>query len=105
MYQDVTLWTMIVATFTDLSWTGFTIVCSFGLIAVFWCFLPFSVFGLRGRLEALAERQREQSLLLVTEFRETSQILGTVWNMPVPKGEFDDSYPPRGESAAHPAGH
>jgi len=105
MNQPIDLGIVIVNTFSNLSWTGFTVVCTLGAIALLWCFLPLAVFGVRGRLEAMAERQREQSLLLVTEFRQTSQILGQVWGMPVPKGEFDDSYPPRAEGSAHPTVH
>lgn len=104
MNHPVDLGIVLANTFSDLSWTGFTVVCALGAIALMWCFLPLAVFGVRGRLEAMAERQHDQSLQLVTEFRQTAQILGQVWSMPVPKGEFDESYPPRDRDATHPHG-
>ena len=62
-------------TLSDLSWTGFTFVCALGLIFVLWCVLPFAVFGVKRRLDAIESAQRHQTELLATELRRTNEIL------------------------------
>lgn len=60
---------------TELSWTGFTFVCAFAFIVVLWCVLPFAIFGVKRRLDAIESAQRHQTELLATELRRTNEIL------------------------------
>ena len=62
-------------TLSDLSWTGFTFVCALAFIVVLWCVLPFAIFGVKRRLDAIESAQRHQTELLATELRRTNEIL------------------------------
>ena len=75
MNQTVDLGTVLGNTFSNLSWTGFTLACAILLVAVLWCILPFAVFGVKRRLDAIENAQRQQTELLIGELRRTNELL------------------------------
>lgn len=75
MQQPVDLSMVLGNTLANLSWTGFTFMCALLLIGALWCVLPFAVFGVKRRLDAIEVAQRMQTELLLTELRRTNEIL------------------------------
>ncbi|MFN4088331.1 MAG: hypothetical protein ACK4QW_04715 [Alphaproteobacteria bacterium] len=75
MNQTVDLGTVLGNTFANLSWTGFTLVCAIILVGILWCILPFAVFGVKRRLDAIESAQRQQTELLIGELRRTNELL------------------------------
>jgi len=75
MNQTVDLGTVLGNTFSTLSWTGFTLTCALVLIGALWCILPFAVFGVKRRLDAIESAQRQQTELLIGELRRTNELL------------------------------
>ncbi len=73
--QHIDLGFVLGNTLADLSWTGFTFVCALGLIGLLWCVLPFAVFGVKRRLDAIENAQRHQTELLIAELRRANEIL------------------------------
>jgi hypothetical protein len=62
-------------TLSGLGWTGFTLFCALAIIGVMWCVLPFAVFGVKRRLDAIESAQRQQTELLAGELRRTNELL------------------------------
>ncbi len=59
--------------FATLAFVGSTF-----FVAAIWTLLPFSLFGVRGRLESIEEAKRAQTEMLVTELRAMHANLATV---------------------------
>lgn len=101
MQQPVDLSMVLGNTLADLSWTGFTFMCALLLIGALWCVLPFAVFGVKRRLDAIEVAQRMQTELLLTELRRTNEILNKQRANPI----FGDARGPRPAAygGIHPA--
>src|SRR3546814_18324086 len=75
MNQAVDLGTVLGNTFSNLSWTGFTLFCAIIVVGALWFILPFAVFGVKRRLDAIESAQRHQTELLLGEMRRTNELL------------------------------
>jgi len=96
MNQTVDLGTVLGNTFSNLGWTGFTLFCAFLLVGALWCVLPFAVFGVKRRLDAIESAQRQQTELLIGELRRTNELLArrTAGASPAQTNEVWDDAPP-----------
>lgn len=97
MNQTVDLGTVLGNTFSTLSWTGFTLVCAIVLVGILWCILPFAVFGVKRRLDAIENAQRQQTELLIGELRRTNDLLArrtsSLQSQPQAEPVWDDEPP------------
>ena len=97
MNQTVDLGTVLGNTASNLSWTGFTLMCAIILVGILWCILPFAVFGVKRRLDAIENAQRQQTELLIGELRRTNELLArrTAGTQPVQQAEpaWDNTAP------------
>lgn len=69
MNTQIDLITVIANTFSNMGWTGFTIMCAFGVVAALWCLMPMAVFGVKQRLDKIEQGNRAQTDALLVELR------------------------------------
>jgi hypothetical protein len=60
---------------TAMSWTEFTLVGALGICLMAWLLVPFSLIGVRSRLEELTQTTRDMAQITLTETRQTHEIL------------------------------
>lgn len=75
MQQNVDFATVVGNTFFNLSFSGILLLLALCVIVAVWCVVPFSVFGLKARLDSIELAQRSQTELLVSELKRLNEML------------------------------
>jgi len=73
--QNVDFATVVGNTFFNLSFSGILLLLALCVIVAVWCVVPFSVFGLKARLDSIELAQRSQTELLVSELKRLNEML------------------------------
>lgn len=75
MTPKMDLATVLANTFSNLSWTGFTVMCALGVVGILWCLMPFAVFGVKKRLDVIEQTNRAKTDALMAEFRRLNEFV------------------------------
>ena len=75
MNAQIDLVTVLGNTFSHMGWTGFTVMCAFGVVAALWCLMPMAVFGVKQRLDRIEQGNRAQTDALLVELRRMNDFV------------------------------
>lgn len=75
MTPKLDLFTVLGNSFSNLSWTGFTVMCAFGVVGLLWCVMPFAVFGVKKRLEAMEQANIAKIEALMGELKRLNELV------------------------------